>query len=85
MHCITFCRYFELFLCIFIADFLIYPCPIKSDLKPDRVNTMQIIGLDVELQVLRRLEAGERQVDVAGSLDLAQSTTRIIFKKILKR
>jgi hypothetical protein len=36
--------------------------------------------LNVKLQVLRRLEAGERQVDVGASLNFDTSTIRTIIK-----
>lgn len=53
-----------------------------SRMKPDPVNKAQrkTISLDVKLQVLRPLEAGERQVGVACSLHLATSTAWAIFK-----
>ncbi|XP_051885228.1 tigger transposable element-derived protein 1-like [Pristis pectinata] len=42
------------------------------------------ITLDVKLQVLRRLEAGERQVDVGRDFNLATSTIRTILKNAEK-
>lgn len=38
------------------------------------------ISLDVKMQVLRRVEAGECQVDVGNSLNLVTSTIKAILK-----
>ena len=64
-----------LFLQIIVPNFSVSQSPITYGLKPDPVNKMQrkSISLNVKLQVLRRLETGEHQVDIACSLNLAPS------------
>lgn len=54
----------------------------KTNCESENVSKVQrkSISLDVKLQVLRRLEAGERQVDIGASLNLATSTIRTIIK-----
>jgi hypothetical protein len=68
-----------------MANIFHYLSPIMSGKKPasgGSASKMQrkSISLDVKLQVLRRLEAGEREVDVGASLTLATSTIRTIIK-----
>jgi hypothetical protein len=69
-----------------MANIFHYLSPIMSGKKPtsgDRTSKMQrkSICLDVKLQDLRRLEAGEREVDVGASLTLATSTIITTIKK----
>jgi hypothetical protein len=40
----------------------------------------RILSLAVKLDVIRRVEAGERQIDVCKALDLAGSTVQCILK-----
>lgn len=42
------------------------------------------LSLELKLQVLRRSEAGERQIDISNSLNLAPSTVRTILKNSAK-
>lgn len=42
--------------------------------------TRKSISLDIKMQVLRRLENGERQVDIGNALNLSTSTIRTIVK-----
>lgn len=43
-------------------------------------TTRKSISLDIKMQVLRRLENGERQVDIGSALNLSTSTIRTILK-----
>jgi hypothetical protein len=51
-------------------------CLKKVSMKTDR----KVLSLAVKLDVTRRIEAGERQIDVCKALGLAGSTVQCILK-----
>jgi hypothetical protein len=51
-------------------------CLKKVSVKTNRKS----LSLTVKLDVIKRIEAGERQIDVCKALDLAGSTVRCILK-----